>query len=395
MSNKEIELIKSETKLGVVDKELFKIFNDKEDVIGKLVIRQRAYNLTVFALIVAVLLSIWIAVYRDQELGLTWLAISVVSTFVVVSFFRPMEILLKSFRHLMFGDENDAMLDEIYTVGAEELGGVAERHNIDISEYSGSDEEGEKLDLNRSTKFKNLLACMVIITKYFEDRDAHQKQVGADTIDILKKHSSEMSEKEEELRSLKERVRLFEKDVSSVKQERKALQNSVSVMEKQLQKSRNTTNELNSRMDTSREKYEKQLSDLSSDLKREKEEHIQTRENFLSSTTPFDLVRHMTEWLQRPGTSEIKLSNAEQAKFAAMYAAMHEFLPDKERVKELSLVPHEALRAQQVETIVSHYSALITAAENDDNLSSDEREDKANAYRMARESELQAFHGGG
>ncbi|MBO6792096.1 MAG: hypothetical protein JJ894_16335 [Dinoroseobacter sp.] len=87
-----------------------------------------------------------------------------------------------------------------------------------------------------------------------------------------------------------------------------------------------------------------------------------------------------------------KLSNDDEVEFshadiATMYGVMHEKFPDNNRVKELALIPHELLRARQIELIVERYSEKITEVEKSD-LSEREKRDKINAYRLAREREL-------
>lgn len=72
---------------------------------------------------------------------------------------------------------------------------------------------------------------------------------------------------------------------------------------------------------------------------------------------------------------------------AVLYGLLQEHVPDKERMKEISLVPHEILRARQIERVVEHYSQMITEVENS-GLSETEKRNKINAYRLAREREL-------
>lgn len=88
------------------------------------------------------------------------------------------------------------------------------------------------------------------------------------------------------------------------------------------------------------------------------------------------------------------LDDASMDDLALMYAQMQEHIPNMARVDELASVSHEIMRARGVQTIVKYYSNLIVEAENNDEFSEDEKSDTINAYRMARESELQSFHSG-
>lgn len=113
--------------------------------------------------------------------------------------------------------------------------------------------------------------------------------------------------------------------------------------------------------------------------------------DLFSKEVPSTLIRELNKKLKEEHDPFVSVDDTEAA---LLYATMNEKHPDMKRVKELSLIPHEAIRAQQVQTIIDRYSSLIVAANKDEDLPEEEREDKINAYRMARESELQNFHGG-
>ncbi|MGH1447716.1 MAG: hypothetical protein ACRBBO_16915 [Cognatishimia sp.] len=94
------------------------------------------------------------------------------------------------------------------------------------------------------------------------------------------------------------------------------------------------------------------------------------------------VLRFLTDKLSHD--DEVEVSHED---IAAMYGVMHEKFPDNDRVKELALIPHELLRARQIELIVERYSEKITEVEKSDH-SEREKRDKINAYRLAREREL-------
>lgn len=95
-----------------------------------------------------------------------------------------------------------------------------------------------------------------------------------------------------------------------------------------------------------------------------------------------DLMQHLINRLSVDSPVEVSTDRA-----ATLYGLMQEHVPDKARLRELSQIPHELQRAQQIELIVERYSEKITEVERSD-LSDTEKRDKINAYRLAREREL-------
>lgn len=95
------------------------------------------------------------------------------------------------------------------------------------------------------------------------------------------------------------------------------------------------------------------------------------------------LIQHFTAQIERADTLDVDTTHV-----AAMYAMMNSKIPDIQRVRELSAVPNEIFRASQKQAIIEHYSKVITKAENDEAISDEERIDKVNSYRLAREQEL-------
>ena len=94
-----------------------------------------------------------------------------------------------------------------------------------------------------------------------------------------------------------------------------------------------------------------------------------------------DLIQHL---IGRFSEEEASVS---LEKAAVLYGLMQQHAPDQTRLRELSQIPHELQRAQQIELIVERYSEKITDVERSE-LSETEKRDKINAYRLAREREL-------
>lgn len=99
------------------------------------------------------------------------------------------------------------------------------------------------------------------------------------------------------------------------------------------------------------------------------------------------LVQHFTAQIEQADTLEV-----DNTYVAAMYAIMNDKIPDIQRVRELSAVPNEIFRASQKQAIIEHYSDVITKTELDKSISDEERIDKVNSYRLAREQELREDH---
>ncbi len=192
----------------------------------------------------------------------------------------------------------------------------------------------------------------------------------------------ELKDTERSLKMWTDDCYMHENNHTKALKEIKKLEKEVELAETRLREAKSNVGKLQASSEELNRKHRRDISKRDTEnrrLHREKEQMLHT------SLDGFG-IDNILEFLN------VKLSNEFKEKLSErdvgiLYGLLQEHVPDKTRMKEISIVPHEMLRARQIEQIVERYSQKITEVEGSD-LSQTEKRDKINAYRLAREREL-------
>lgn len=195
------------------------------------------------------------------------------------------------------------------------------------------------------------------------------------------------------IRSYLDKIKMMKVDIDDLREEKEDALNEVQNLIKELRKEEKRTAEQRLLMENVGKELQSEKGKMLDAERRRalavrdgKSKLEQSQRGILSDVPMERFVHFFTEQC-----AEGKISDVATDDIGALYAVMHKHVPDMERVKEMSLIPNEILRAQQTQTLNNYYSDLIKGVENDETLSSEEKDDKISIYRMSREQEFGTY----
>lgn len=384
---------------GRFDTELFN--TDRAKAQNHFILRLCFYAMSTGFLIILCILSVYEVYWGRSADQLLIIPISGAVMFCFYQMYRMDDKFVKYVRSVINGTSNKEVPSKLRS----EALFLREQLRVIVEDIPFSDEDGfNGIDLTReldglhSVEEIKLLQAQEELLEVIESI-AHvyrsYLKVCGEQISSLKASKADL---EDTLRQQSDRLANLNSQIDQETDSRDSLEGKYQQQSEKLKEVSKEKRELQDKLDQAEEKNLKTQKILSQEQERlramrgrydnEKALREAIATEGMTAVSFLDFARHFTNVVEQGDFSNSDEKSEEAAQVSLLYAAMHEHFPDMKRVKELALIPHEILRARQIQAVIQHYTDLIVEVENNENLPTDEKKHVIRAYRMARERDL-------